>query len=270
MTDQQLLALRHWFKTHISTFREAAPAHQRSLDLKEEHTARVGAVITRLSAALHLPANARRLAATTALFHDLGRFPQYRRYRTFRDQDSENHAKLSLRELTRHRVLHILEPAERQLIGRAIIFHNRLRLPGHLDSETLRHCRLLRDADKVDILRVIADELRKPPAERNPVLTLGLDSGLEVREEVYQELFAKRVMGYAELRNANEFKVLQMSWVFDINFRPTLEILRERNDLEVIVATLPATTRRDQAWAFIQDCIDRGLDMDREEVDFRG
>ena len=88
---------------------------------------------------------------------------------------------------------------ERQLIGRAIIFHNRLRLPGHLDSETLRHCRLLRDADKVDILRVIADELRKPPAERNPVLTLGLDSGLEVREEVYQELFAKRVMGYAEL-----------------------------------------------------------------------
>ncbi len=159
MTDEQYKSFQLWFKSHIRTFREADPAHQRSLDLKEEHTARVGAVMDRLTGELHLSENTRLIAAATALFHDLGRFPQYHRYRTFRDSDSENHAKLSIRELTRHRVLHTLEPAERHLIGRAVIYHNRLHLPDHLDPVTLLHSRLLRDADKVDILRVMADEL---------------------------------------------------------------------------------------------------------------
>jgi len=260
MTDEQFQSFQLWFTNHIGTFRETDPMHQRSLDLKKEHTARVIAVMNRLTRTLRLSKNACRVASVTALFHDLGRFPQYRRYRTFRDPDSENHAKLSIRELTRYRVLHSLEPEERHLIGRAIIFHNRLCLPDRLDPVTLLHSRLIRDADKVDILRVMADEFRRPKSQQNPVVTLGLNAEEGVRDEVYRRLFAKRIMNYTELKNANEFKVLQMSWLFDINFRETFEILRERDDLDVIAATLPATAIRDEARSFIKDYIDLSLE----------
>lgn len=259
MTDEQCRLCQRWFTDYVHSFREVDHTHQRNFDLKEEHTAQVGLIMNRITRALGLAEDARRLAALTALFHDLGRFPQYQRYRTFRDPDSENHAKLSVRELTRHRVLHGLSPTERHLIGRAIIFHNRLALPAHLDPETLLHCQLIRDADKVDIMRVMAAEYRQPPSQQSSVVNLGLAASIEVRDEVYQRLFTGRIMSYSELVSANEFKVLQMSWVFDINFRPTFEIIKERADLDQIAATLPDTPLRREALAFVKAHIDRRL-----------
>ena len=61
-----------------------------------------------------------------------------------------------------------------------------------------------------------------------------------------------------------------MSWVFDLIFRPTFEILREKGDLDLIVATLPQTAMRDQAWSFIKAYIDRQLDEGVEEANCLG
>ena len=259
MTDDHYQSLQRWFTAHVQTFREPDPEHQRSIDLKEGHTLRVCAITERIATGLGLDANSRLLAATIALFHDLGRFLQYQRYRTFRDPDSENHAKLSIRQLHHHQLLHGLGPTERQLIQRAIIFHNRPRLPDHLDPATQFHSRLIRDADKVDILRLMVEEFSLPEALRNPVVSLGLAAESGVRDVVYQHLFAGRLMNYQELRNTDEFKVLLMSWVFDINFRPTFEILRQRDAFATLAATLPNTPIHQQVCAFINAHIDRCL-----------
>lgn len=259
MNDTQLHFFQDWFIRHVQTFQEVDPLHQRSLDMKKEHTFRVCAASERIASGLDLEKNDCRLAWTTALFHDLGRFPQYRTYRTFRDPDSDNHAKLSLWELNRHRILHILDLPERQCISRAVFFHNRLRIPEHLNPKTILHCRLIRDADKVDILRVMIEHFQLPEAQRNPVITLGLSEDDLVREEVFSLLFKGRPMSYAELKTVNELKVLQMSWVFDINFRPTFEILRERNDIGALAATMPDTPRLREALAFVDAYIDGRL-----------
>jgi hypothetical protein len=259
MNDEQLHFFQDWFQHHILTFQEPDPLHQRSLDMKAEHTFQVCTAGARIGAGLGLSENDRRIAAVTALFHDLGRFPQYQKYRTFRDPDSENHAKLSLWELNRHRVLQTLDFSERQLISRAIFFHNRLSLPENLDPQTLLHCRLIRDADKVDILRVMVEHFQTDESQRNPVITLGLGTDTLVREEVFSRLFKGQAMSYADLKTANEFKVLQMSWVFDINFRTTFEILKERNYLGKIASTLPDTPLLREALDFVNCYIDNRL-----------
>lgn len=265
MTDEQYHLFTRWFKQYTRTFRETNPTHQQSLDLKEEHTFEVCSITDRITLALRLPENTRRIAAAIALFHDLGRFPQYQRYRTFHDLASENHAKLSLRELTKHQVLHALEPAERHLICRAIILHNRRRLPCHLDPETLLHCRLIRDADKVDILRVMAKEYTMPETHQNPVVTLGLSPKPNIRDEVYHSLFKGPTMSYNDLATTNELKLLQMSWVFDINFHPTFEILKEKNFLSIIAETLPDTPLRQKALKFVQAHIELRLKIPSTE-----
>lgn len=259
MNDEQCAFFREWANQYIQTFHEAEPQHQRSLDLKEAHTARVCAAIERIASGLGLSENDLRIASVTALFHDIGRFPQYRKYRTFRDPDSENHAKLSLWELKRHRVLHTLEFAERRIICLAILFHNRLRLPENLDAKTLLHCQLIRDADKIDILRVMCEHFQMEESLRNPVVTLGLGTDALVREEVYRMLLDGRIMNYANLKTINEFKVLQMSWVFDMNFRPTFEILKERDNIGILAATLPDTPLLREALAFVNNYIEKRL-----------
>lgn len=259
MNNEQRNFFQEWAQQHILTFQEADPLHQRSLDLKEEHTFRVCAAIERIASGLGLSENDSRIAFVTALFHDIGRFPQYQKYRTYRDLDSENHAKLSLWELHRHRVLHTLDFAERQLISRAIYFHNRLRLPENLDPKTLLHCQLIRDADKVDILRVMCEHFQMAESLRNPVITLGLGTDTQVREEVYRMLLGGRTMNFGKLKTINELKVLQMSWVFDINFRPTFEILRERDNIGILASTLPDTPLLREALDFINSSIDERL-----------
>jgi hypothetical protein len=259
MNDEQCNFFQEWFKHHILTFQEVAPIHQQCLDLKEDHTFRVCAAIERIVSGLGLLENDFRVASVTALFHDIGRFPQYQRYRTFRDLDSDNHAKLSLWELNCHRVLHTLNFSERQVIKHAIFFHNRLHLPENLDPQTILHCQLIRDADKVDILRVMTEHFQMEESLRNPVITLGLGADSPVREEVYRMLLDGRIMNYAKLKNTNELKLLQMSWVFDINFRPTFEILKERDNIGVLAATLPNTPLLREALDFVNSYIEKRL-----------
>ncbi|MFH0784577.1 MAG: HD domain-containing protein [Pseudomonadota bacterium] len=259
MTDEQCILFQEWAKHYFLTFQEVDPLHQQSLDLKEAHTFRVCAAIERIASGLGLLENDVRIASVTALFHDIGRFPQYQKYRTFRDPDSDNHAKLSIWELNRHHVLHTLNFAERQVISRAIFFHNRLRIPGNLNPNTLLHCQLIRDADKVDILQVMSEHFQMAESLRNPVITLGLAADTLVREEVYRMLFDGRIMNYEKLKTINEFKVLQMSWVFDINFRPTFEILRERDNIGMLAATLPNTPLLREALDFVNSYIEKRL-----------
>ncbi len=259
MNDEQYVFLKEWAKQHIRTFQEEDPLHQQCLNLKEAHTFRVCEVIERIASGIGLLENDTRIAYVTALFHDIGRFPQYQNYRTFRDPDSDNHAKLSIWELNRHHVLHTLNLAERQVIRRAILFHNRLRIPENLDPDTLLHCQLIRDADKVDILRVMCEHFQLAESLRNPVITLGLERDSLVREEVYRMLLDGQIMSNTKIKTINEFKVLQMSWVFDINFRPTLEIVRERDNIGVLSATLPGTPLLREAIDFVNGYIEKRL-----------
>jgi hypothetical protein len=66
-------------------------------------------------------------------------------------------------------------------------------------------------------------------------------------------------MSYAKLKTTNELKVLQMSWVFDINFQPTFAILKERNDIGKLAATLPDTPLLREALDFINGYIENRL-----------
>jgi len=94
---------------------------------------------------------------------------------------------------------------------------------------------------------------------RNPVITLGLGADTQVREEVYRMLLDGRIMDYTKLKTTNEFKVLQMSWVFDIHFRQTFQILKERGNIGVIAATLPDTPLLREAIDFVNNYVEKRL-----------
>jgi hypothetical protein len=91
------------------------------------------------------------------------------------------------------------------------------------------------------------------------VISLGLGTETAVRDEIYDRLFEGKAMGYVTLKSTDELKVLQMSWVFDINFLPTLALLREQNAFDRLAATMPDTPMRKKALDFINEYMDRRL-----------
>ena len=238
MKIEQADRVRDWFSMYVGTFRAAGYGQLDNISLKENHCRRVSREISGLGAELGLDESELNLAEVIGLLHDVGRFEQYSRHGTFVDALSVNHARLGSRIIENSGILEEIEPFEKEIIHRAIINHSGLRVPPHEDERPAFFSRLLRDADKLDIWKVMLDYYSGGGGE-NDAVGLNLPPEGEVSEEVLEDLYAARPVDASNLRNQNDFKLLQIGWIYDINFAPAMLRVLERGYLERLAALLP-------------------------------
>jgi HD superfamily phosphohydrolase YqeK len=241
MTDApalpDLAPLHAWFSGYCDSFRSADAEVQRNFDLKQLHTRNVcdaACLIARDGSPRRLM-----LAEVAALCHDLGRFPQFREFRTFKDSESLNHAHLSAQILKQSDLLDFLPGPERDSVLFAVRLHNVYEVPAGLAPETEDLLRVVRDADKLDIWRIFIEYFNAPEGERASGAGLGFPDRDACSPEVLAAVGAGKMVQLSTLKSLNDFKLLQLSWVYDINFLSTLRLIREREVLERLAATLP-------------------------------
>ena len=235
----------------MRAFKSRSGKLKSNAELKENHSRRVCEEILNLGRELGLAINELRLAEIIALLHDVGRFEQYARYQTFVDAYSVNHAELGVKILRQKKVLRELDKANRELAFRAILLHNRATSPETEDENCQFFSRLLRDADKLDIWKVVIDYYYRTNPERNDVIEYGLPDTPGISPEVYQDLMDERIVSIKHLQNLNDFKLLQVGWIYDINFRPTYEAILERRYLEKIRKSLPESPETDRIFSHV-------------------
>jgi putative nucleotidyltransferase with HDIG domain len=236
MTETDIRPLRRWFKQYVQSFYSSDADIQAHVRLKEEHTARVCARIAELSTALRLDGEQRTLAESVALFHDVGRFQQYTQYRTFNDFRSEDHACLGVRILRQTGVLSNLPQPQQELVQKAVRYHNGRDVPA--DSvEAVNLARMIRDVDKIDILAMITsdDELFR-------ILPSPEFGGMaQVSPGTVEFILQGKVARFEHIRTAADQMLFRMSWLFDMNFGWTFQMVREMGYLEKMAAQLPQT-----------------------------
>lgn len=231
---------------YVGTYRMETPADQRNIALKREHTLRVCREAGFITRGENIPGEDALLATAAALFHDTGRFPQYARFGTFSDRDSVNHGRLGADILVKENFLEGLPAREQSLIIRAVKYHNALAMP-KLDKRTALFLKIVRDADKLDIWRVFIEYFGQQKKDRPTAAGLGLPEGERVSTEALRSLLENRTVTLNNVKNLNDFKLLLLSWSFDINFRTTFRIIRRRRLLEKIAAFLPPDKRVEKA-----------------------
>jgi len=242
MNKGQIDKLKTWFDRYVAGFYGDDGYVNANLKLKEVHSRRVCHEMQYLAGELALEPDRARLAEAIALLHDVGRFEQFVKYRTYNDPRSVDHSRLALEVLRGHNVLEQLEQREMTIIEKAIEYHGLKALPDGLDGELALFCKLIRDADKLDIYRVVADNYQS--FHRDPagfVLELELPDEPGYSREVVEDILHERPTDYSRLRTLNDMKLLQLGWVFDINFNATLRRIRQRGFLEMICGFLPQT-----------------------------
>lgn len=226
--------LKDWFEDYVDSFSSDDPIVQENMDLKAEHTRGVCEAILDIGGSLGLSGEDLCIAEATALLHDIGRFNQFRRYRTFADHRSEDHAALGVKVIQAEGVLSGLAPGPAEIILLAVLYHNRASLPAGGPKRPLFFLKLLRDADKVDIWRVVTDYYRNAEDSRNRTIELDLPDDEGVSDSVYGALMNGRLVKTADLETLNDFKLLQIGWIYDINFHRTFQIIHEKGFLEKI------------------------------------
>ncbi|MBC2744491.1 MAG: HD domain-containing protein [Desulfosarcina sp.] len=256
MQIDQLSRLRAWFDTYTRSFLTGETVKDSPLVLKIEHTARVCDNICHLGRSIDLTDGQMRIAEAIGLFHDVGRFMQYRRYRTFNDRKSANHAALGIDVLKETAVLDSLPADEKTMIVDAVRFHNAPALPGNKPPETMVFMRLIRDADKLDIWKVFADYYRHRQ-HPEPAIVQHLPDLPVWDENIVKAITEKHVAKFKDMKSLNDFKLLQLSWVFDLHFSETFIQAKQRGDLATIARSLPDADAVRHAIASVMDQLEK-------------
>ena len=258
MHIDQLIRLKTWFAAYTSSFLANEATADSPFVLKIDHTQRVCENICLLGRSIHLTDEQMCIAEAIGLLHDVGRFVQYRRYRTFNDRQSANHAVLGIHVLEADAVLDDLTVDDKTMIIDAVRFHNAPALPRKRPPESMVFIKLIRDADKLDIWKVFADFFRcDQRPERAIVQNLPDDPGWS--HAMVEAIVQKRPAEFQDMKTLNDFRLLQLSWVFDLNFTETFVQARKRGDLAAIAGLLPD----DRAVHHAVTCVMNQLDEQR-------
>lgn len=202
--------------------------------LKIEHTMRVAEICEQIAKNIGCNAEDTDLAWFSGLLHDVGRFEQLRKYGTFVDAVSIDHASCGVQVLFRqgHIRDYLLEDSEDKLLEIVIESHNKFAIPEGLDERTEQFCHILRDADKVDIFKV---NVTIPVTE---IYDLPVDQFEqdEVTEAVMESFSHHSSIERSLKKTAVDHIVGHIALVYDMVYPISIQITKEQGYLKQLMS----------------------------------
>ena len=202
--------------------------------LKIEHTYRVAELCAQIAESEQLPGADIDLAWLIGLLHDIGRFEQLRQYGTFIDADSIDHAELGADILFKQGKIRefVIDTDCDGLIERAVRSHSLYRLPDGLSDRETMFCNIIRDADKVDILRV--------NVEFSPEDIYNVSSEVLRNETVTPEVMQSFFEEHATLRSLKKTSVDHLaghiSLIYELVYPYSVKVMAKQGFLEKMLA----------------------------------
>ncbi len=229
------------FSDYVDKFGSNDPKDRENIDLKKDHSLRVYQEAKSLTQEMDFSSEYIQLARLTALYHDIGRFPQYFQYGSFNDKFTVNHGLLGFKTLRRNSFLSDLPAQKRKKVFYAVLNHNKAKIPELLPRDYAFVLQVVRDSDKLDIMNVLLQYFADKD-NTNKVVTLGLNSDPEkYSKKVISSLLSGKLVEYSDLVWINDFKLMLLSWVYDFNFAHTQTQVINKAYLERILNLLPNT-----------------------------
>lgn len=217
--------------------------------LKRLHTLRVLENARDIVADERPPLPVARATLLAALYHDVARFEQYLRFKSFKDAQTVNHGLLGIKIVKKERMLAGEEKTVAGIALAAIGLHNRYALPPRLPEEISFAANVVRDSDKLDILRVM-DEHLSSQGPYNPTVVLSLPDDPELcSPETIAAALAGRVASYSDLKSVNDFRLLLGSWLYEMHYPSSKRRFMENGHARRLVASLPQNRNYAQARA---------------------
>ena len=187
------------------------------------------------------------LAWLSGMLHDIGRFEQIRRYNTFVDSQSIDHAQLSADLLFSEGLLQLLPVTltkeQENILEVAIRSHSAYRLEPDLTEEEYTYCDILRDADKIDIFRVNCDTPKEDiyNVTTEELLTSPVSSGVK-------KCFDNRIAVIRSLRKyPADYIVGHICLYYELVYPLSRKIAREQGYLNKLL-NFPSENPDTRAW----------------------
>jgi putative nucleotidyltransferase with HDIG domain len=248
MDERFLENIRKWFGSYVKRYCPSDGKLHAVLQLKVDHSARVAMETYGIAHDLGWSAADCHTARALGLLHDIGRFEQFTKFGTFLDPKSVDHGELGYEVASTSDVLAHCSASEKEIILTGIRYHNRRVVPSTLSADVARFVKLVRDADKVDIIFIINDEMRRNRHKEYPEILLGTDMNGPPTPALIKQIREQRSASYENVRSLADMNLIRMAWVYDINYLPALRRISERKllgDLLKMAPIVPTSEMRE-------------------------
>ncbi len=196
---------------------------------KQRHSIRVENISKIIAEDLKLNQEEIKLAMLIGLLHDIGRFEQEKQYHTFNDLESFDHGDYGA-DLLKRLIRNYIDTDEYDnVIFESVRNHNKLRIDENLNEQENFFAKLVRDADKLDIMDETINLFYKE--------TEDLVNKSDISD--YTMNFVRNHQSVATPKDVEisylDGVVRTIAFVFDLNYRKSFEILKEQNYINRII-----------------------------------
>lgn len=245
-----------WMDKYMKSFYEDDENVMLGIKTKETHTGYVTSYARELAMHLQLAEHDVLLAELVGLFHDVGRFRQWKLYRTFSDALSEDHANLGLKVIVELPFFRELSEDDRDVLLFAIENHNKKNIAPAPTQKHLLFAKIIRDADKLDIFRVLEPYLTGKKIQTFSKIPFE-DENMMFAPGFIDKFVRGEQVDYNEIRTNNDRILVRLMWAYDINFAWTMLRIREKGYLPRVMEHLPQIEKVKRGYALLNDYVEK-------------
>ena len=228
------------FDRHVAKFRDASGALSFVLEAKFRHTGEVCEITEKIVAGEdRFTPRDTLIFRLCALFHDISRFEQYDKFKTFLDRQSFDHCDRSAALIDELGLVPELPAEDRACIIDAVRVHNKFAIPADFPSAHLAAAKMVRDADKLAILRLIIRFFNGDHSD--PTIRLDLPDTPGWTPAILETALSGRCVVYGDMKNINDFKLGLFAWSSDLNYPASAALALDEDLFGRLRALLPAS-----------------------------
>jgi len=236
---------REAFDRHVAKFRGEGGVLPFALEAKFNHTGEVCEITEKIVAgeARFSPRDTL-IFRLCALFHDISRFEQYDKFKTFLDRHSFDHGDRSAALIDELGLVPELPAEDRACVIDAVRVHNKFAIPADFPPAHLAAAKMVRDADKLAILRLIIRFFNGDYSD--PAIRLDLPDTPGWSPAILETALSGKCVVYTDMKCINDFKLGLFAWSCDINWPASAALALDEDLFGQIRALLPASAEIDK------------------------
>ena len=202
-----------------------------NIERKQQHSLRVMKIAEQIATNLKLNEEQIQIATLIGLLHDIGRFKQYTDIGLENNLEGFDHGDYGAKVLFEEGIIRKFIETNKydEIIKKSIKNHNKFSIETGLTQEELLFAKLIRDADKIDILYESIDIYYKNNEEEVNKSVLS--------EKIYNEFTKKATIKKGKnvrLKFIDDITCV-ISFIYDINYKTSFEIIKEKDYINKII-----------------------------------
>ena len=173
----------------------------------------------------HLNQNDIKISLLIVLLHDYARFEQWTKFKTYDDTRSFDHGDLALIRLFEDNEIqnYCTNKDYYDLIYDAIKYHNKYNYPENLNDKNKLFCKIIRDADKLDIFYLLG-------VNKNLIK----EDEQDISENVKQTFYNHNHIKHSQRQSKSDDVILKLAMIFDLNFTYSFKYIKQYNIIDKI------------------------------------